>query len=91
MPPSPKKYIYKTDSLVLEDQGQRICLTDDILADELVTGITIALLGYINDNGKFHVEEYCFAGEYSTVGVAASHDADEVSSEDDRYEDMSCV
>ena len=92
MPPPPKKkYIYKTDSLVLEDQGQRICLTGDILVDELVTGVTIALLGYINDNGKFRVEEYCFAGECPTVGVAVSNGMEEVSNEDDRYDDMSCV
>ena len=71
---------------MLEDQGQRICLTGDILADELVTGVTIALLGCINDSGKFDVKEYCFAGEYPTVGVTISNGMDEVSSEDDQYE-----
>ena len=76
---------------MLEDQGQRICLTGDIVVDELVTGVTIALLGYINDSGKFHVEEYCFAGECPTMDVAVSNSVNEVSSEDDRYEDKSCV
>lgn len=71
--PPRRKYIYKTDSLVLEDAAQRIILTGDIPVDELLTGVTIALLGYINDSGKFHVEDYCFAGDCSTVDVTMSN------------------
>ena len=90
-PPPRKKYIHKTDSLVLEDEAQRINLTGDIPIDQLVSGITVALLGHINDNGKFHVEEYCFAGECPSVDVAANSSMDEISSNVDKYEISVCI
>ena len=84
--PPRKKYIYKTDSLVLEDEAQRIILTGDIPVNELLTGVTIALLGYINDCGKFHVEDYCFAGECPTVDVTMNNGIDDRPDDDnDKY------
>ena len=81
--PPRRKYICKTDSLVLEDAAQRIILTGDIPVDELLTGVTIALLGYINDCGKFHVEDYCFAGDCPTVDVTMSNN--EPDNDSDKY------
>ena len=67
---------------MLEDEAQRINLTGDVPVDELVSGITIALLGHIDKSGKFHVKEHCFAGEPSSFSVAMSNG---VANEDDRY------
>ncbi len=88
--PPRKKYLHKTDSLVLEDEAQRINLTGDIPVDELLTGITIALLGKSDDSGKFHVEEYCFAGECPTIDVTMNNSMNDMSDDDDndKYEDF---
>ena len=85
--PPRKKYINKTDWLVLEDQAQRIHLTGDIPVDEMLTGVTVALLGYISDSGKFHVGEYCFAGECPTVDVTMSNSINNMPDDDsDKYD-----
>lgn len=52
----------ESDSLFLEDNLQRYQIYGCLQKDELVTGITLALLGSDMGNGKFNVEDYCFAG-----------------------------
>ncbi|KAB0406767.1 hypothetical protein E2I00_017007, partial [Balaenoptera physalus] len=50
--PPRSKYIHADDELILEDELQRIKLAGTIDVAKLVTG----------DNGKFLVEDHCFAG-----------------------------
>ena len=73
---------------MLEDEAQRINLTGDIPVDDLVTGIAIALMGYTNDDGKFHVEECCFAGEYPSFSTVTDNGIDDLPGGDDRYNFM---
>jgi len=82
--PPRKKYICKTDSLVLEDDSQRINLTGNIPVIDLVTGVTVALLGHITDDGQFNVEEYCFAGDQPSFGVQDYRAASELDDGQDR-------
>ncbi|GAU93304.1 hypothetical protein RvY_05268 [Ramazzottius varieornatus] len=55
------RYTQDNDTLLLEEESQRIVLVGNIDMHQLVTGITIALLGYEDDEGKFQVKEYGFA------------------------------
>jgi DNA polymerase delta subunit 2 len=57
------------DVLILEDELQRIVLTEDsqlelvnrkFLKSKFCTGLVIALLGYENEESKFIVLDYCF-------------------------------
>ena len=57
-----KKYISNSDSLLLEDETQRISLVGNIPWESLVTGIVVAVKGKELVDGKFEVEDYCFAG-----------------------------
>ncbi|XP_059483602.1 DNA polymerase delta subunit 2 [Neocloeon triangulifer] len=49
-----------SDSLVLEDELQRIALCGNINVQQLVTGIVIAVLGTDDRQGNFTVEDCCF-------------------------------
>ena len=69
---------------MLEDEAQQISLTGEIPVDELLTGVTVALLGHINDCGKFNVEEYCFAGLCPSIDVTMSNDMNDMP-DDDKY------
>ena len=69
---------------MLEDEAQQISLTGNIPVDELLTGVTVALLGHINESGKFNVEEYCFAGICPSIDVTMSNDMNDMSN-DDKY------
>lgn len=61
--PPRSNYVSNSDQLILEDEIQRIKLVGSNLdIKKLVTGIVIALLGFENSDGKFEVEDYCFAG-----------------------------
>ena len=82
--PPRKKYTCQTDSLVLEDATQRINLIGNIPVVDLVTGVTIALLGHINDDGQFNIEEYCFAGDQPSYGLVDNRIIDSELTED-RY------
>ena len=60
------KYTDPNDQLILEDELQRIALTDPpnhtglTVADKFCTGLVIALFGYEDESSKFVVEDYCF-------------------------------
>lgn len=56
------KFISENDQLILEDEMQRIRLIGNFNIKNLVTGIVVGLLGYENEEGKFEVEDMCFAG-----------------------------
>uniref|UniRef100_A0A8V8TN07 DNA polymerase delta subunit 2 n=1 Tax=Homo sapiens TaxID=9606 RepID=A0A8V8TN07_HUMAN len=59
--PPRSKYIHPDDELVLEDELQRIKLKGTIDVSKLVTGTVLAVFGSVRDDGKFLVEDYCFA------------------------------
>ena len=61
-PPKKRKYISSADSLVLEDESQRVILAGNIPTQELITGIIMAVKGRGGEDGRLHVEEYCFGG-----------------------------
>lgn len=54
------KYIYLDDELVLEDELQCIKLKGIIDVLKLVIGIVLVVFGFVRDDGKFLVEDYCF-------------------------------
>lgn len=59
--PPRSKYIHPDDELVLEDELQRIKLKGTIDVSKLVTGTVLAVFGSVKDDGKFQVEDHCFA------------------------------
>ncbi|XP_064146343.1 DNA polymerase delta subunit 2 isoform X3 [Loxodonta africana] len=59
--PPRSKYIHPDDELVLEDELQRIKLEGTIEVQKLVTGTVLAVLGSVRDDGKFLVQDHCFA------------------------------
>lgn len=58
--PAEEKFTSSKDFLILEDKQQRIILTGNICTDDFVTGVVVALLGFEDKTGKFHVEDTCF-------------------------------
>ena len=60
--PSRKNFVSKSDKLILEDDSQRITLIGDIDINCAVTGVICAVVGKEDSDGKFVVEDYCWAG-----------------------------
>ncbi|OWF46452.1 DNA polymerase delta subunit 2-like [Mizuhopecten yessoensis] len=56
------RFVNDTDKLILEDELQRIILLGKIDTPTSVTGVIMAVYGIEpeDDQGKFHVEDYCF-------------------------------
>lgn len=51
-----------SDSLVLEDDRQRLPLSGNIDVATHVTGVPVAVLGRVGEDGRFAVEDVCYAG-----------------------------
>ncbi|XP_067401912.1 DNA polymerase delta subunit 2 [Emydura macquarii macquarii] len=62
LPQPPRtKYIHQSDTLILEDELQRIKLEGAVDVQKLVTGTILAVYGSETDDGRFVVEDHCFA------------------------------
>ncbi|XP_022095581.1 DNA polymerase delta subunit 2-like [Acanthaster planci] len=59
--PSRDKYIADSDTLILEDELQRIVLVGKLDVQKAVTGVVMAVNGHERDDGKFEVEDFCTA------------------------------
>ncbi|KAG9104973.1 hypothetical protein FRC06_002893 [Ceratobasidium sp. 370] len=61
--PARTKRTSESDSVVLEDESGRVALAGDILAKEqLVTGVTVAVLGFEGPTAAFEVQGIVYAG-----------------------------
>ncbi|XP_023946152.2 DNA polymerase delta subunit 2 [Bicyclus anynana] len=61
--PARTHFVHETDSLVLEDELQRVKLSGDCIhVNEVVTGVVAALLGSEDDDGVFTIKDMCWAG-----------------------------
>lgn len=59
----PRMYFSEQDTMVLEDTSGRIKIkrNDKIKAEYFITGTIIGLLGIVDQNGVFDVEDLCYA------------------------------
>ncbi|PSN42721.1 DNA polymerase delta subunit 2 [Blattella germanica] len=55
-------FVDESDELILEDELQRIRLIGKINVHTVVTGVVCAVLGHEEGDGKFKVDDYCWAG-----------------------------
>lgn len=61
--PTRTHFVHDSDSIVLEDELQRIKLVGDCInIHQVVTGVVCALLGSEDENGIFTVKDVCWAG-----------------------------
>ncbi|XP_026762534.2 DNA polymerase delta subunit 2 [Galleria mellonella] len=61
--PARTHFVHDNDSLVLEDELQRIKLIgDSIDVHQVVTGVVCAVLGSEDEDGVFTIEDVCWAG-----------------------------
>ncbi|XP_053606441.1 DNA polymerase delta subunit 2 [Plodia interpunctella] len=61
--PTRTHFVHESDSLVLEDELQRIKLVgDSIDVHQVVTGVVCAVLGSEEEDGVFTVKDVCWAG-----------------------------
>ncbi|KAL1129304.1 hypothetical protein AAG570_013833, partial [Ranatra chinensis] len=56
------RFISESDTLILEDELQRIRLLGNIDVGKTVTGIVCAVIGAEDGTGKFNVEDCCWPG-----------------------------
>ncbi|XP_075978642.1 DNA polymerase delta subunit 2 [Anticarsia gemmatalis] len=64
IPQAPRThFVHESDSLVLEDELQRIKLVGECIdVHQVVTGVVCALLGSEDEDGIFSVKDVCWAG-----------------------------
>lgn len=63
IPQPPRTHFFDdSDQLILEDELQRIRLVGNLDVHLVVTGVVCAVLGHEDGDGKFLVEDYCWAG-----------------------------
>ncbi|KAJ0178358.1 hypothetical protein K1T71_006181 [Dendrolimus kikuchii] len=61
--PARTHFVHDSDSMVLEDELQRIKLTGDCIdVHQVVTGVVCALLGSEDEDGVFTIKDVCWAG-----------------------------
>ncbi|KAM3966142.1 DNA polymerase delta subunit 2 [Aphomia sociella] len=61
--PARTHFVHETDSLVLEDELQRIKLIGELIdVNQVVTGVVCAVLGSEDEDGVFTVDDVCWAG-----------------------------
>ncbi|KAG8323834.1 DNA polymerase delta subunit 2, partial [Homalodisca vitripennis] len=66
--PVRSNFVSDSDTLILEDELQRIVLQGRLDVHKVVTGVVCAVLGHEDSNGgKFHVEDHCWAGVESVA------------------------
>ncbi|GFE53104.1 DNA polymerase delta small subunit [Babesia ovis] len=69
------KYTSEDDRLFIEDHSIRIALKGSLLdPQKLVTGLVIALKGFINDQGEFDCEDYIYPGPPLSISLPPSTD-----------------
>jgi hypothetical protein len=82
MPQPPRiHFVDDSDQLILEDELQRIRLVGNLDVHLVVTGVVCAVLGHEDGDGKFHVDDYCWAGVSEPVQRP-------LQSGDDRYNNL---
>ncbi|XP_038064247.1 DNA polymerase delta subunit 2-like [Patiria miniata] len=59
--PARDKYIADSDTLILEDELQRIVLVGNVDVQKAITGVVVAVSGHERDDGKFEVDDFCMA------------------------------
>ncbi|KDR14460.1 DNA polymerase delta subunit 2 [Zootermopsis nevadensis] len=63
IPQPPRTHFFDdSDQLILEDELQRIRLVGNLDVHLVVTGVVCAVLGNEDGDGKFLVDDYCWAG-----------------------------
>ncbi|XP_022129102.2 DNA polymerase delta subunit 2 [Pieris rapae] len=61
--PARTHFVHETDTVVLEDELQRIKLSGlCINSDEIVTGVVVAILGSEDEDGIFSIQDICWPG-----------------------------
>ncbi|KAK7593036.1 hypothetical protein V9T40_007788 [Parthenolecanium corni] len=61
VPPAPRThFVSDKDELILEDETQRVTLHGVLDVHSVVTGCVVAVLGKLQPNGVFMVEDYCW-------------------------------
>jgi len=65
-------YVRGTDTIILEDDSGRVALIGGPDHRRVCSGLTIAVLGTVDRDGKFHVQKYMFQG-FDTATKPSRH------------------